>query len=88
MEDNGPILETDLHVVAMLVLILPASILLWYKSGWFWPQLAFMVLIPQGRILVHMRDLKKYRRKPQTHYFLSTELAVAAAAVLYALLCS
>ncbi|MBN2493661.1 MAG: hypothetical protein JXR96_03630 [Deltaproteobacteria bacterium] len=82
MREDGP--GIDLHVVAILVLLLPGSILLWYRSGWFWPQLALLVSIPQARIVVRLQDLRRAGRTSGVDYVLSTELVVVLAAMVFA----
>lgn len=80
----------DYHVVVMLLILLPASIFLWFKTGWFWPQLALLALVPQGRIWYHLGDMKSSGRTSaqRADYLLSTELCVLVSLAIFGFWCS
>lgn len=70
--------EVDLHIVAMLILIVPASCLL---PSVIW-SCAIIFAVPQGRILTRVFvDYPAFKR-PALPYFIANELMAVAATAL------
>lgn len=69
----------DLHVLLLVILLLPIGVL-WLKPVW---AMALWALVPQGRIVTRMLDLRAFRR-PVLPYWVVNELVVLLPIGLYA----
>ena len=81
---GGGGVDIDIHIIVISTLLLAGSIYLHLKSDWFWPQLVALLLVPQGRVVVHLKDLARSRGAFPTEYLVNTELVVLAAAGIFA----
>jgi hypothetical protein len=70
--------EVDLHIVAMLVIIVPFALFL--PAIW---ATAILTAVPQGRILTRVFVDYPAFKQPAFRYFIANELLVAGVVALY-----